>query len=610
MATKNFATNLKIGAAMSSSVGRVFGALKTKIKDQEATLKGLRAEYKLAAKGTGEYAGRLDELKGKIDQAERSLKSLRKAANFDIGAGLKGIGSALGKDLKRGAVVGGVLSAGAIGIAKSWLDTTAAFEKALTVLKTIEGTEAKAQKSFGWIQDFAARTPYELQNVLDSFVKLRAYGIDPIRGDTLRILGDTASAMGKDVNDAVEAMADAVTGENERLKEFGIKAAKAGSKITYEYTDRAGKQQRKSVDANNRKMIQSTLLAIFNSKYKGAMDDQSKTWNGMVSNMKDAWARFGYEVMTSGPFQELKAQLGQTLKQIEIWSKDGTLKRWAADTGKFMVDAGKKIWEVGSAIYRGLKATADFLGGWDRLGIALVALNFAPTIVAVGQLAKGMWALTGATWAAVGPWAALAATVGGVYWVFQDLGDGDWQKGISKSIDIIGKEFEVLGRWIGNFFGRNIEALGGIINEASNAIGRNIEALMQIIDEFFTGIATKAGEAVNAIKGAFTGVFAWLGAEFDALGNKITGMWDRAKSLGNSIRGFFGGGDTPKGALKGPALAPAGALPPVDRSTSQNNNFNIRIDAPGADGRRIADELRGELKRKPLFDYDGALVPG
>lgn len=42
--------------------------------------------------------------------------------------------------------------------------------------------------------------------------------------------------MGKDLGQAVEAIADAVNGENERLKEFGIRSKKQGETFTYTYT--------------------------------------------------------------------------------------------------------------------------------------------------------------------------------------------------------------------------------------------------------------------------------------------------------------------------------------------------------------------------------------
>lgn len=92
-----------------------------------------------------------------------------------------------------------------------------------------------------WIGDFAATTPYDLAQVTESFIQLKAYGLDPVQNGLLRTLGDTSAAMGKPIEQAVEAIADAVTGENERLKEFGIKARVEGDEIVYAYTKTARK---------------------------------------------------------------------------------------------------------------------------------------------------------------------------------------------------------------------------------------------------------------------------------------------------------------------------------------------------------------------------------
>ena len=126
--------------------------------------------------------------------------------------------------------------------------TASDFERYQTILETVEGSSRKAQRSMDWISRFAVKTPFELDQVTDAFVKLRAYGLDPT-GGLLRSLGDAASAMGKPIMQAVEAIADAVTGENERLKEFGVKARTKGDTITYEYTF---KGETKTVQANAR----------------------------------------------------------------------------------------------------------------------------------------------------------------------------------------------------------------------------------------------------------------------------------------------------------------------------------------------------------------------
>jgi len=188
---------------------------------------------------------------------------------------------------------------------KDFTQTAMMFEKFETVLTTIEGSSLKAKESMSWIRDFTTNTPYQLEQVTDSFVRLKAYGIDPTKG-TLRILGDTASAMGKDLNQAVEAMADAVVGENERLKEFGIKASIQGDKIAYNWTNASGKARHKIIQ-NNSKIIQSTLEAIFNSKYQGAMKAQSQTFAGLLSNIKDKWTELKNAIMENGLFAYLKA---------------------------------------------------------------------------------------------------------------------------------------------------------------------------------------------------------------------------------------------------------------------------------------------------------------
>lgn len=185
------------------------------------------------------------------------------------------------------------------------VDISAQIEKQKAILKTLEGNGDSAKKSFEWIKDFAKSTPFELQQVTAAFIKAKSYGIDPTTG-SLKTLGDTASAMGKDINQAIEALADAMVGENERLKEFGIKATATGNKISYSWTDSSG-QTKKTVVENNKEIIKSTIEAIFNSKYQGAMKDQMNTWYGMVSNMKDNYTNFIDAVMQdSGAFDGLK----------------------------------------------------------------------------------------------------------------------------------------------------------------------------------------------------------------------------------------------------------------------------------------------------------------
>jgi len=250
-----------------------------------------------------------DKATAVIKSVSRSITSLGKVTKR-FGTGFKSVFSKL-----TGAIFNlktGILTlAGSYGIgslAKSIIDVGMEFETYEATLKTVLGSQEKANEAFKWLQEFAKKTPYSINDLTNSFVKLAAYGI---KGqDVMSTLGDTASALGKDINMAVEALADAQTGEFERLKEFGIKAIqitksnaqKMGASLeqvgqtALAFTDKMGKETYKIIDRNNREMITSTLMAIWNEKYAGAMEERSKTLAGMFSNLGDLWTEFRAKV--------------------------------------------------------------------------------------------------------------------------------------------------------------------------------------------------------------------------------------------------------------------------------------------------------------------------
>ncbi|TAY66554.1 hypothetical protein ELG88_09810 [Rhizobium leguminosarum] len=218
-------------------------------------------------------------------------------------------------------------AAGALALlGKSVISTAAQFESYAATLETIEGSSEKAKKALDWVSKFGAKTPYEVGEVTEAFVRLKAYGIDPTTG-ALEAVGDASSAMGKTLMQGVEAIADAATGEFERLKEFGITSSVAGDKVTFNWTKNS-KTLSKTVKKNSAEIIQF-LKENFGDRFNGAMLRQSKTWNGMVSNLGDAWTGFLREIGDAGVFETAKEQLAQLLYWMQRASEDGTLKRWA-----------------------------------------------------------------------------------------------------------------------------------------------------------------------------------------------------------------------------------------------------------------------------------------
>lgn len=317
------------------------------------------------------------------------------------GAGLsRSWDAAAGAAAAYGAKVGVVAAGAGYAFKRLFLDNSTQFEKFETILNTLNmGDTSKSKKEMGWISDFAAKTPYELAEVTEAFVQLRSFSMEPMQG-LLQTLGDTSSAMGKPLKQAVEAIADAVTGENERLKEFGIVGKKVGDKIVYEYTNAAGAQAKMMAKASDRAAIQATLTKIWAEKYGGGMENLSKTFDGMASNAMDFISRVSTKIMNNGAFDWMKAKLSGLLAMTDAMAADGSLDAWAQQWGEKLTVFLDRAWDAGvgfasalMTIGTALAWTADLLGGWENLGIAVASLMGLKLVLAVGLLAKSFLVL-------------------------------------------------------------------------------------------------------------------------------------------------------------------------------------------------------------------------
>lgn len=146
-----------------------------------------------------------------------------------------------------------------------------------SLITAMGSTEAAAEK-FKELNEFAANTPYTLAQSVNGFVKLKNLGLDPSL-KTMRAYGDMASAMGKELNDMIEAVADASTFEFERLKEFGITSSQDSKKNIVTFTF----QGKKKTIRRSAKEVQKYLLEVAD-KFKGAMETRMATLDGAFAN--------------------------------------------------------------------------------------------------------------------------------------------------------------------------------------------------------------------------------------------------------------------------------------------------------------------------------------
>lgn len=273
----------------------------------------------------------------------------------------------------RAASVGAAaLTAGLGMLGRNVINTSAQFEAFETTLITIEGSADRAKKAMSWIAEFGKTTPYEVAQVTEAFVRLKAYGIDPIADDTLRTLGDTASAMGKPLMSAVEAIADAATGEFERMKEFGLKAKQQGDEVTFSWS-KNGKDVSQTVKKTSED-IRGFILQNFGERFGGAMDRQSKTWVGMWSNLVDWWTAQQKLVGDKGFFDYAKGYLGGVLAQLDRLSKNGDLDRWAQQASDVLTYAAKGLAAFAEQSARHIAFIAD---NWSTVGPVMANIGIA-----------------------------------------------------------------------------------------------------------------------------------------------------------------------------------------------------------------------------------------
>lgn len=160
------------------------------------------------------------------------------------------------------------------------------FAKYEAVLRNTLRSQEKATQAMKMLQQLAADTPASLKEWTEAFIKLVNRGIKPT-SDELINMGDLASSQGKDVDQLIEAILDAMTGENERLKEFGIKASKNGNTVKYTFRGVTTEVQ------NSEEAIKNYLLSLGKlDGVAGSMAVQMQALEGMQSNLGDTLDSF------------------------------------------------------------------------------------------------------------------------------------------------------------------------------------------------------------------------------------------------------------------------------------------------------------------------------
>ena len=341
---------------------------------------GSQSPFEKIASGSSKAATGIKKAADELDRFGKEAKDADKAA--------AGIGSAFSSLSK---LAGGLFAGFSVAqFAGKLVSVQREFDVLNSALITITGSSAKAENEFDWIKSFAAETPYSLSEVTKAFIKLKTLGLDASK-ESLTSYGNTASAMGKSLDQMIEAVADASTGEFERLKEFGIRAKKEGDDVSLTF------QGVTKTIKNSSEEIGRYLTEIGNNNFAGAMTERAKTLDGAISNLGDSWDELFRTINKNDAggliFDSVKLATGAITEMISLLNAmSGATGDAAKETGAFTTAQNglKTVFEtvaiLGMNVKYVLVQIGNELGGLAAQAAAVASFNFS----AAGEIGRMM----------------------------------------------------------------------------------------------------------------------------------------------------------------------------------------------------------------------------
>lgn len=421
----------------------------------------------------------------------------------------------------------GIIGVGAT--IKVGIEGAANIEQYRNTLETVLKDPLAAKKKLAWGSRLANKTPFETEEVISGMTKLQSYGIEGDRvlkttnRTYMEMIGDMASAMGKPLEQAIEAIADSRTGELERLKEFGITKNMIGD---------FGKQKGYGDLFNSKgqikdiKLFNKALFEMMNSKFGGAMEKQAKTFKGAISTIKGV-AKSGLaslmgidefgDVIENSPFQILRDKvivpLSNKLVQMQ---EQGVFTEWAeglAQTINKVVEIGTKIINFCKEWKEVLIPLASALAGlfvinkvvylFGALQVVLAAFSFNPVLLGIA-LAIAALVFLYRNWRTI--WAKIKEIFWNVMEGFKNIGKILWIP-IQELFNWIDSLLDKFGMFKGIF---NLLIPAKVIFDAINSFFGAWDSKLGIVDNLKNGFKAFFDSVKNSIKEAI-GSFVKLG---------------------------------------------------------------------------------------------------
>lgn len=471
----------------------------------------------------------------------------------------------------------GLISGGLL--IKTAFDTSSTLEMQRTAITNLKG-EKRAGELMNFGVDFANKTPFETLEVMDAVKKLEIRGLNP--ETYLPMIGDMSAALGKGLDQGIEAILDMKVGEFERMKEFGL------SKRDIEKLAPSAFDKKGSV-INSELMFEKTMKKIKES-YEGAMITASKTTNGLISTVKGNFQTLLAElfsgsksgiVMKDSPLFVFKTKILEPLVvYLDKASKDGTIKRWSQNiiqwTGeavKFIKKAFGYLKNIFEFAKRNKESLLALASGFLAIKLSLGALNgilgIVNTLTLSAQGFQAMAGFVGLTASKLGLVVfGIGALVAGLIYAYRnfetfrnivDISFMALKIGVQWSISFLVELFKIVKEIGIGFYdyiidpfiiGASfiIESIGNIIESVidfKNSFDNTFQFIATMflfltnpIAWFITGLNFITGGCTD-LKGAFEDTFNFIYSAIDYAVTKVSELFGWFGKLGEGISNSF-----------------------------------------------------------------------
>ena len=449
------------------------------------------------------FKGDASHLNRTLTQVNRSMRTLdrngrgaRQALNRVEGAANR-VSTAL--KIAGAAFIGFAATAGIRGI----IQATTTFEGFRAQLTAYLGSQERANYELARMEELAKGLPQTLQDLTNGFVVLNRYGISTAN-ESMTAFANIASANNKTMSQLAEALGDALTGEYERLKEFGVKVRTENGRQTVMLGD-----QILGVANSGQELIALIQdLGQEGGKYFGAAEKQATTLTGALSRLSDSITRAqrnigdaGFGAAVSQLADRISTALDQNTQLTESISRGLTIATLVASDALFLLfeNFDKVLIAISALIGIGIIKWMFNLGRMiiSTVVVAVMGLYKAFRALAAFIVRHLIRGAIGALAVAFGKIVLVTGAVAGAAYGLAKAWDWVFGTSMSESID--------------NFAEKSMEKIGEITDEIAGLGGEAVETVFGI-ESLNNALSVGAGimDSVSGITGDLTGYYARL----------------------------------------------------------------------------------------------------